>query len=106
ELMQQTLETAVSGHANGWRNGQIAGTVVASPALKNPTGQWCRKLVHIAATAPPAAATRDGGISCIDALNASPAAKSALRKRSKEELLRRRRSIPRRGQESVVPPWG
>jgi len=47
EVMQQTLETAVSGHANVWRNGQIAGTVVASPAFKNPAGQWCRKLVHI-----------------------------------------------------------
>ena len=48
EALQRTLETAMSGHTNGWRNefSRNAGTVVASPAFKNPAGQWCRHLVE------------------------------------------------------------
>ena len=48
EALQRTLETAMSGHTNGWRNefSRNAGTVVASPAFKNLAGQWCRHLVE------------------------------------------------------------
>jgi surface antigen len=48
EALQRTLETSVSGHVNGWRNefSRNGGTIVASPAFKNPAGQWCRKLVQ------------------------------------------------------------
>jgi surface antigen len=44
EITQQTLEMAASGRLSGWRNpySRNAGTVSASPAFKNPSGQWCR----------------------------------------------------------------